>query len=241
MIRDHDMKGEFVLHLPTFEGPLDLLLYLIEKNRFTLENIEVCPIIDQYLRYIETLRRLDVSLAGEFLDMASYLIWLKSCLLLPVSTQDSDDADFNPARELQEMLMAYRAIKQASRDLSSRPMLFRDKFPKGSVSEERDLSVMSIGGFMQAIRAIKSRTQKYVMSVAVIRYSIQDMMKRVQALLKTKQRVAISELIQSEERTEMIGALIACLELSKTSVARLIQRGLFSTIYIVRREESKKR
>jgi segregation and condensation protein A len=78
-------EAEFVLRLPAFEGPLDLLLYLIEKNRFTLENLEVYPIIEQYLHYVEQAKSLDVTLAGEFLDMASYLIWLKSCLLLPSS------------------------------------------------------------------------------------------------------------------------------------------------------------
>jgi len=230
-----DIKGDFVLRLSTFEGPLDLLLYLIEKNRFTLENLEVCPIVDQYVNYIEELRSFDVSLAGEFLEMASYLIWLKSCLLLPVSRDENGEIEFNPARELQEMLMAYRAIKQASRDLSNRPMLFRDKFPKGTLNEERDVSIMSMGSLMQAINAIKSRTKKYVMSVAAMRYSIDDMISRIQGMLKKKERVAFGDIIQSKDRMEMIGALLACLELSKGSVARLIQRGLFSVIYIVKR------
>ncbi|HHO75020.1 MAG TPA: segregation/condensation protein A, partial [Deltaproteobacteria bacterium] len=167
----NEESREFVLHLSSFEGPLDLLLYLIEKNRFTLDKLEVCPIIDQYLRYIETLRKLDVSMAGEFLDMASYLIWLKSCLLLPVNALEGDDEDFNPARELQEMLMAYRAVKRASSDLSSRPMLFRDRFPKGSGFEQSDVSIMSMGSLMQAINAIRSRTRKYIMNVATIRFS----------------------------------------------------------------------
>lgn len=79
---------EFILRLPEFEGPLDLLLYLIEKNRFTLENLEVCPVVDQYLQYVEQARSLDVSLAGEFLETASYLVWLKSCLLLPASGEE---------------------------------------------------------------------------------------------------------------------------------------------------------
>ena len=100
--------NEFVLHLPMFEGPLDLLLYLIEKNRFTLSDLEICPIIDQYLAYIERIRSLDISLAGEFLDMASYLIWLKSRLLLPLELTHKDEEGKNPADELREMLLAYQ-------------------------------------------------------------------------------------------------------------------------------------
>ncbi|MCK7467224.1 MAG: segregation/condensation protein A [Desulfosudis oleivorans] len=106
-----------MLHLPMFEGPLDLLLYLIEKNRFTLSDLEICPIIDQYLAYIERIRSLDISLAGEFLDMASYLIWLKSRLLLPLEAIYKDEEGKNPADELREMLLAYQSLKVASREL----------------------------------------------------------------------------------------------------------------------------
>jgi segregation and condensation protein A len=108
------VESSFVLHLPMFEGPLDLLLYLIEKNRFTLQELEVCPIVDQYLAYIEQIRSLDIALAGEFLDMASYLIWLKSRILLPNDACLKEDEQHNPVEELKEMRMAYRAIKTAS-------------------------------------------------------------------------------------------------------------------------------
>jgi segregation and condensation protein A len=137
--------NEFVLHLPLFEGPLDLLLYLIEKNRFTLTDLEICPIIDQYLVYIERIKSLDISLAGEFLEMASYLIWLKSRLLLPLELTHKDDEGKNPADELREMLLAYQSLKVASRELGMRPMLYWDTFPKGAMADDRDVSRTSLG------------------------------------------------------------------------------------------------
>ncbi len=226
---------EFILRLPEFEGPLDLLLYLIEKNRFTLENLEVCPVVDQYLQYVEQARSLDVSLAGEFLEMASYLVWLKSCLLLPASGEDGRDEDFNPARELKEMLIAYRAIRQASLELSGRPLLLRDKFPKGLSQEERGVSPLSIGALLQAVNAIRARTRKYVMEVVANRFDIQAMIARIEDILKGRPRVALKDIVETQERMELIGAFAASLELSKRSIVRLVQRGLFAAIYLVRR------
>jgi segregation and condensation protein A len=226
---------EFILRLPEFEGPLDLLLYLIEKNRFTLENLEICPVVDQYLQYVEQARSLDVSLAGEFLEMASYLVWLKSCLLLPASVEDGRDEDFNPARELKEMLIAYRAIRQASLELSGRPLLLRDKFPKGLPQEERDVSRLSIGALLQAVNAIRARTRKYVMEVVANRFDIQAMIGRIEGILKGRPRVALKDVVETQERMELIGAFAASLELSKRSIVRLVQRGIFAAIYLVRR------
>ncbi len=230
-----NFETHFVLRLPTFEGPLDLLLYLIEKNRFTLENLEVYPIIEQYLHYIEQAKSLDVALAGEFLDMASYLIWLKSCLLLPSSKEEAGEVGHNPAQDLKEMLIAYRAIRMASSDLSSRPMLFRDKFPKGLSQEDRDLSSLGVGVLLQAIDAIKSRTKKHILNIAYKRFNIQGMIDRIEALLKKKERVALFDVAEGRDRMEIIGAFLAALELSKRSIARIIQLKLFSTIYIARR------
>ena len=225
----------FILRLPEFEGPLDLLLYLIEKNRFTLENLQVCPVIDQYLQYVEQARSLDVSLAGEFLEMASYLIWLKSCLLLPVAQENDGREGFNPEQELKEMLIAYRAIRQASLALSGRPLLMRDKFPKGVSREERDVSPLSIGALLQAVSAIRSRTKQLVMDIVANRFDIQGMIRRIEGILQGRKRVALRDVVETKERQEIVGAFAAALELSKQCVVRLIQRGLFSAIYLIRR------
>ena len=227
--------NQFVIRIPSFEGPLDLLLYLIEKNRFTLENLEVLPIIEQYLHYMEQARNLDMYLAGEFLEMASYLIWLKSCLLLPVNAEEAGEEGRNPAQELKDMLMAYRAIREASLDLSNRPMLFRDKFPKGSSQEERDISSMGIGALLNAISLIRARTRQQVLNVAYKRFNIQQIITRIVGLLKTKERLPLREAAESPAKMDVIGAFLAVLELSKRSLARIIQNGLFSEIFIARR------
>lgn len=228
---------DFVLHLPMFEGPLDLLLYLIEKNRFTLHDLEVCPIIDQYLSYIERVRLLDISLAGEFLDMASYLVWLKSRILLPEAFKPAEEEGKNPVEELREMLLAYQAIKAASRDLGTRPMLYWDTFPRGNVQEEREVSRSTLGPLLEAVAAIRARTRQLVMNIAPMRFSIQEIMTRIHGLFRGREKIALGEAAPSGERTELIGAFMAALEMSRLSIVRLVQRGLFSTIYLLKRKD----
>jgi len=227
---------DFILHLPRFEGPLDLLLYLIEKNKYTLADLEICPIIDQYLVYVARMRSLDIELAGEFLDMASYLIWLKSCLLLPSLTGTSEEG-VSPEHDLKEMLKAYLAIKQAAHELSERPMLFRDRYPRGSTEPERTMPHMGLGALLKAIEAIRSRTKHYVIRLdAVRRFSIREMMGRIHALLKSRPKIELTECVKTGEKTELIALFMAALELSKSSVARLVQNGLFGRIILIRKE-----
>lgn len=228
---------DFVLHLPMFEGPLDLLLYLIEKNRFTLYDLEVSPIIDQYLAYIERVRLLDISLAGEFLDMASYLIWLKSRILLPDEFSHRDEDGKNPVEELREMLLAYQAIKAASRELGMRPMLYWDTFPKGSVQEEREVTRTSLGPLMEAIAAIRVRTRQLILNVTPMRFSIREIMARIQSLFQGRRKISLNEAAPSGEKTELIGAFMAALEMSRLSIVTIIQRGLFSTIFLMQRKD----
>lgn len=226
---------EFVLQLPRFEGPFDLLLYLIDKNKFTLADLEICPIIDQYLAYVARMRALDIELAGEFLDMASYLIWLKSCLLIP-SLANGADEDINPERELKEMLQAYLAIKQGAHELSEQPLLYRDRFPRGRTEGERTVARMGLAALLQAVETIKARTRHYVMSSETTRrFSIREMMGRLNALLREHDKIVLTQAVKTGEKTELIALFMAALELSKASIARLLQQELFGRILLVRK------
>jgi segregation and condensation protein A len=227
-------RSDFILHLDRFEGPLDLLLYLIEKNRFNIEHLEVCPIVDQYIEHIKRLRSLNIELAGEFLEMASYLIWLKSCILLPVFKEDGSE-EISPAQQLKEMLLAYMAIKKSAGLLSERPQLFRDRYPRGVSGEERDLPRLGLAALLQAIDAIKARTRHYIMKVDVSRYHIRDMMARLTAMLTKKDKITLREAARTDEKAEIISLFMAALELSKVSLAKIYQNGLFSKIFIIRK------
>jgi len=167
--------------------------------------------------------------------MASYLIWLKSRILLPEDVSLTGEEQINPAQELREMLLAYRAIKTASYELAGRPMLYRDKFPKGATLKERDVSSATFGSLLQAIDAIRARTKQLVVNITPMRFSIQQIMARIQGLFANRARIMLRDAAPSGDRTEIIGTLMAALEMSRLSIANLVQRRLFSVIYLVRR------
>ena len=118
-----------------------------------------------------------------------------------------------------------------------RSMLYWDTFPKGTIADERDVSRTSLGPLMEAIAAIRSRTKQLIMNVMPMRFSIQDIMTRIASLFSSKNKIALHEAAPTGEKTEIIGAFMAALEMSKLSIVRLIQKGLFSTIYLVKRQE----
>ncbi len=230
---------EFVLRLPRFEGPLDLLLYLIEKNRLSIEELELCPIIDQYLEYINAVRRLNIELAAEFLDMASYLLWLKSSSLISINSGTEDSELVNPVAELKEMLAAYRGIKIAARNLNERQLLYRERFPKGRTPKvEADVSKMDITAILKAIASIRERTKQYVVSIKRDRYHIREIMGRINSMLQKKKKVSLVEVAETRVKSEIIAIFLAALELSKASIVRLVQKSIYGTIYMVRRSES---
>ncbi|MCD6570217.1 MAG: segregation/condensation protein A [Deltaproteobacteria bacterium] len=231
---------EFVLHISRFEGPLDLLLYLIEKNKFNLEELEICPIIDQYLDYINQMRCLNIELASEFLDMASYLIWLKSCLLLPSQVDIAQGGEQDPIEELKKMLATYREMKYAAQRLSERPLLFHDRFPRGWAEGDKELTKMNIASIMKAISSIKSRTKHYVMRIERARFTVKEMMRKITSVLKTRGKIYLVQMAGTDEKLEIVTILMAALELSRLSTVRLIQGKLFGEIYIVGKDSGVK-
>jgi len=232
---------EFVLHLPRFEGPLDLLLYLIERNKYSIEELELCPVVDQYMDYINTIKRLNIELAAEFLDMASYLIWIKSSSLLAINTDRYEGQEEGPIYELKEMLLAYQGMKRAARMLNERPLLYRERFPRGSLSKtESSISKMDISSILKAIYSIRERTRKFVITVAVDRYPVRKFIAKIRLMLRKRNRLSLEEIAKTGDKTEVISIFLAALELSKASMIRLVQKTLFGDIYLIRRTTKKR-
>jgi segregation and condensation protein A len=128
----------YEIKLDIFEGPLDLLLYLIKKNEIDIYDIPMALITRQYLEYIEMLGSLNLDLAGEFLILAATLIHIKSRLLLPVEEDPSAEEEEDPRAELVRQLLDYQAFKEAALQLDSRPVLERDVFTRSCPAAEPD-------------------------------------------------------------------------------------------------------
>jgi len=133
--REQNMGYEIKLDI--FEGPLDLLLYLIKKNEIDIYNIPIALITEQYLEYLDIMKSLNLDLAGEYLLLASTLIHIKSKMLLPAQDDDQEEDEPDPRAELVQQLLEYQQFKEAASQLESRPLLNRDVFQKGPPGHRR--------------------------------------------------------------------------------------------------------
>ncbi len=122
---------DYEVKLDIFEGPLDLLLYLIKKNELDIYNIPIAMITKQYLEYIDILKTLNLDLAGEYLVLAATLVHIKSKLLLPEIPEEGEE-EADPRQELVQQLLEYQAFKTASQSLQAREVLERDVFIRGA-------------------------------------------------------------------------------------------------------------
>jgi segregation and condensation protein A len=127
---------DYEVKLEIFEGPLDLLLHLIHKNEVDIFDIPITTITDQYLAYLDMMKALNMSVAGDFLVMAATLIHIKSRMLLPGSDEEEDE---DPRDEITRPLLEYMRLKEVAQELSEREILGRDVFSRKDGSwEEAD-------------------------------------------------------------------------------------------------------
>src|SRR3989304_7039984 len=120
-----EARSDYTFRLEGFEGPLDLLLHLIQKNELDITNIPIALITDQYLEYLKLMKVLNLDTAGEYLLMASTLLHIKSKMLLPKSSEAEEEEGEDPRAELIRKLLEYQKYKKASGELEKRPMLDR--------------------------------------------------------------------------------------------------------------------
>ena len=125
---------EVTFHLEVFDGPLDLLLHLLSKNKVEIKDIPIASILDQYLEYIRQMKEFDLEVASEFITMAAQLMYIKSKMLLPVYEDENQE---DPRAALVEALMEYQRIKEAGSVLSLRAQIGRDLFVKGQEQLEK--------------------------------------------------------------------------------------------------------
>lgn len=212
-------------HLEQFEGPLDLLLNLIQKNKVNIYDIPISFVLEQYMDYIQTMREFDLEVAAEFITMAAQLMLIKSKMLLPVYEEDAPD---DPRAGLVEALLEYQRFKQVGGYLSTRSELGRDLFVKPQERLEKnkvtvyayDSSVLA-----RAIREILERSERKLpppvgaFSGIVGREPV-PVADKIAALVGmfTRQRAVDFEqaVLECKDRSEIIALFLAVLELSKT-------------------------
>jgi len=231
----------YEIKLDIFEGPLDLLLYLIRKNEIDIYNIPIALITEQYLEYLDIMRSLNLDLAGEYLVLAATLIHIKSRLLLPpVEGEEEGEEGEDPRTELVRQLLEYQAFKEAALSLDTRPLLNRDVFTRGAPAEEpaaaeqEEEVMIEVGVFelVQAFRVVISGLDRSEdMAIDTEKMSLTDRINEIMERLTEEKELTFTDLLaERTDRKRIVYTFLAILELMKLRMIRACQLGPFGVI-----------
>jgi segregation and condensation protein A len=225
------------VYLESFEGPLDLLLYLIRKQNFNIFDIPMAEVTRQYLAYIEQIRERDLELASDYLLMAALLIDIKSRMLLPVKRADGEEEAADPRAELARRLVEYENMKLAAHRLEALPQVGRDFLPAAAIAQTGgvvQLPEVSLDDLRHAWADILRRAsliQHHRISREEL--SVRDFMTRILRSLHNRRFAEFEDLFEIEQGTQtVVVTFIALLELARESLVEITQAEAFAPIYI---------
>jgi segregation and condensation protein A len=231
----------YEIHLENFDGPLDLLLHLIKKNEMDVYDIPMADITKQYLGILDTMKTLNLDVAGEFLLMAATLLHIKSKMLLPKIVEDElEEEEEDPRAELVRRLLEYQKYKEVSLTLESKPQLGRDLFARVSaepeVMENAEAGFVAVGLFdlVEALKEVmKENPEQAVHEVNMEQLSVTDRINTILSQLQGQESIAFTDLfIGGLKRTEVIVTFLALLELVKLRLVRFMQNVRHGSIWI---------
>lgn len=229
--------------LEAFEGPLDLLLYMIRRQNLDILNIPIAEITRQYMEYIDLMKEMKLELAGEYLVMAAMLAEIKSRMLLPRPPGDSEEEE-DPRAELIRRLQEYERYKQAGEDIDALHRVGRDIFVgNAEVVERRVVQTLPDIQLKELLIAFKEVLQRADMfshhHIQREALSVRERMSNVLATLTTDRFTAFVSLFKPEEgRLGVVVTLLAILELIKGSLIELIQTEAYGPIHVKVRSSS---
>ena len=228
--------------LEIFEGPLDLLLFLVKKDDLDIHHIPIARITTEYLAYLDLLKEFNLEIAGEFLVMAATLMSYKSRALLPSQAPLNGDEGPDPTSELAQKLLEYQKFKEASKFLTGRSDEMSNVFFRGApYFEEADKSPnLSLFELMEHIRVILDGAEDDTRSVAGEEYPIEEKIEKILFLLSSRPMIEWEELFADErKRRGIIACFLAMLELTKLQKIFIRQDANFGKIRIFKKEASR--
>jgi segregation and condensation protein A len=241
----------YEVRLDTFEGPLDLLLHLIREHEIDIYDIPIAKITEQYLEYISFMESLDLSLAGEFLEMAATLIRIKVQMLLPKEVEEGEEEE-DPREQLVRKLVEYKQFKEAARTLSSIEDERRDYFAHGvdpksyAAFEEEDVGVeeflrnVTLFDLVDGLREVLSRVPERVVvhAVDMEAVTVDQQIERIRVILRERESVPFVHVFGAgASRDEIVATFMALLELIRLGEVTAVQKRNFDQIEIVARVE----
>jgi len=223
--------------LEAFEGPLDLLLYLIRRQNIDILDIPIAEITKQYVQYIELMSELQLELAGEYLLMAAMLAEIKSRMLLPRPEVEEDEED-DPRAELVRRLQEYERYKQAAEDIGELPRLERDVFVASADAPERKIVTqmpdVTLKELLLAFHDVLKRAEMFSnLHMQREPLSVRQRMSEILTRIRAGRFTSFADLFDAEEgRMGVAVTFIALLELLRESVIEVVQSEEFAPLHI---------
>jgi segregation and condensation protein A len=228
----------YEVKLERFEGPLDLLLHLIQRDEIDVYDIPIARITQQYLDYIELMRLLDLDVAGEFLVMAATLMRIKAKMLLP-TPPPGEEEEIDPRDELVQRLLEYRQFKEASTTLKSREEHRRMEYERGMVPGDEEagplpLAPATLFHLLDALNRVLARLPvRTVMELEGEAYDIEEKIERIHSRVLVAGLLSFETLLEEcRSRLEMIVTFLALLELLKMNRLSAVQDANFGHIVL---------
>ncbi len=231
--------------LDIFEGPFDLLLFLIRKNEVDIYDIPIAKITEQFLEYIEAMRILDLNVAGDFIEMVAILMHIKARMLLPKTPLENEEESGDPRTELVERLLEYKRFKEVSYELQylendRRRLYKRQDFnfiqtvPESEPTTEEFLEKVTLFDLIIAFkRALQNMPKVTYHEVKRIDVTIEQQTEFLLNLLKEKKMILFQDLMkQFKEKIILIVTFVALLELVRKGIISVKQSDLFDDIRI---------
>ena len=236
------METEYKVRLEIFEGPLDLLLYLIKRDEIDIYDISLERITRQYLEYLEAFKELNIEVAGEFVVMAANLIYLKSRSLLPADQQPPEEEvdEDDPRWDLIRQLIEYKKFKEAAMQLQTRELEQERIFARigGEIAPETATLHLGEVGIFQLINAFQNVLKRIearddLQEIMGENFTVSDKIERILQTLAEGRAIKFSELFaRLASRVEIVVTFLALLELIRLKQVRAIQPTEFDEIEI---------
>ncbi len=241
----------YKVKLEVFEGPLDLLLYLIKKEELDIYDIPIAKITDQYLEYLEFMQLLDLSIAGEFLVMAATLMHIKSKLLLPpdqVEGEEKEEED--PRAELVRRLLEYKKFKEAAAELHQMESHHKHFFARVGIAVPESAKAPAQDEYFEAslfdlitafTKVLKDIPKEVFHQVVKDEFTVSEKIHDLLHMFMDRQSMLFTELFKkAKNKMEMITIFLALLELIRLKEVIVLQPTPFAEIEIIKNAESMK-
>lgn len=233
-------QAQYKVELEVFEGPLDLLLYLIKKDEVDIYNIPVERITKQYLDYLSLMQMLDLNIAGEFFVMAATLMYIKSKMLLPPEERPlEEEEEEDPRMDLVRQLLEYKKFKDAAQYLHQREIVQESVFPRNVPADLPeaadnymvDVSIFDlIGAFSQALKRVEVNQVREIIEE---KFNVADKIAEIKESLQRERSLNLTCLFSTmKTRTEVVVTFLALLELIRLKLVKVFQPELFGEIIV---------